>query len=177
MPGIPGIVRPWRFMTARTQICGPTAIASTRSANAKKCMKATLSACATITLPARSIGGAAAASFDRLPYYEVAVSVSNTAFSVGDIVRHLRFDYRGVVVDVDAVFSGTEEWYQKMARSRPPKDRPWYHVLVDGADHSTYVAERHLTLDDTGEQVEHPQLGAFFDSFIDGRYGRRRGQH
>ena len=105
------------------------------------------------------------------------MSDSSTAFSVGDVVRHLRFKYRGVIVDVDAQFSGTEEWYEMMARSCPPKDRPWYHVLVHGADHSTYVAERHLALDDSGEQVAHPQLGAFFDSFVDGRYGRRLGRH
>ena len=82
------------------------------------------------------------------------MSDSSTAFSVGDVVRHLRFKYRGVIVDVDAQFSGTEEWYEMMARSRPPKDRPWYHVLVHGADHSTYVAERHLVLDASGEQVD-----------------------
>ena len=60
-------------------------------------------------------------------------------FGPGQIVRHLRFDYRGVIVDVDPVFSGTDEWYDQVARSRPPKDEPWYHVLVDGAEHATYV--------------------------------------
>ena len=43
-------------------------------------------------------------------------------FQVGELIHHKRFDYRGVVVDVDASFSGTEEWYDTMARSNPPKD-------------------------------------------------------
>ncbi len=54
-------------------------------------------------------------------------------FSVGQIVRHKLFDYRGVVVDVDPTFQSTEDWYQQMAKSHPPKDRPWYHVLVHDA--------------------------------------------
>ncbi|HAB30308.1 MAG TPA: heat shock protein HspQ, partial [Gemmatimonadetes bacterium] len=47
-------------------------------------------------------------------------------FSVGDVVQHKLFDYRGVIVDVDTHFQGTEEWYEVVARSRPPKHRPWY---------------------------------------------------
>ena len=54
-------------------------------------------------------------------------------FFVGQIVYHNRFDYRGVVVDVDASFQGSEAWYDQVARSRPPKDKPWYRVLVDDA--------------------------------------------
>lgn len=98
-------------------------------------------------------------------------------FSVGDVVHHRKFDYRGVIVDVDPVFQGTDDWYESMARSRPPKDQPWYHVLVDGALHSTYVAERHLQPDRLGEQIDHPALGQFFDRFIDGRYYRSERGH
>ena len=95
-------------------------------------------------------------------------------FGPGEIVRHNRFDYRGVIVDVDPVFSGTEEWYEQVARSRPPKDRPWYHVLVDGAEHMTYVAERHLERDPEPAPIRHPLLEHFFDFFRDGRYGQER---
>ena len=91
-------------------------------------------------------------------------------FQVGELIHHKRFDYRGVVVDVDASFSGTEEWYDTMARSKPPKDEPWYHVLVHQAEHSTYVAERNLEPDLTGEPVTHPVLDQFFDEMRDGVY-------
>ena len=93
-------------------------------------------------------------------------------FGPGQVIRHQRFDYRGVIVDVDATFLGTEEWYEQVARSRPPKDRPWYHVLVHGGLHMTYVAERHLELDSDGDPIQHPLLGEFFDKFEDGRYRR-----
>ncbi len=91
-------------------------------------------------------------------------------FSVGQVVHNLKFDYRGVIVDVDATFSLSDEWYDEVARSRPPKDRPWYHVLVSGSQQVTYVAERHLEADESGEPVRHPLLGEFFERFQDGHY-------
>ena len=39
-----------------------------------------------------------------------------------------------------------DEWYEMMARSRPPKEKPWYHIQkTDGMQ--TYVAERNLEND------------------------------
>ena len=99
---------------------------------------------------------------------------SEIHFHVGQIVHHTRFDYRGVIVDVDGEFEGTEEWYDLVARSRPPKDKPWYHVLVDGSDQATYVAERHLEADNTCEPVFHPDVNAFFDDFKNCSYQSRR---
>lgn len=100
--------------------------------------------------------------------------MSDTArFNVGQVVHHRKFDYRGVIIDVDAQFRGTEEWYERVARSRPPKDKPWYHVLVDGADRVTYVAERHLEVDDSRLPVDHPFVDRIFGSFSDGNYQRR----
>ena len=97
---------------------------------------------------------------------------SSVRFSVGQLIHHRRFDYRGVIVDVDSVFSLDDDWYEQMATSRPPKDQPWYHVLVDGSGQMTYVAERNLEPDASGEPISHPLLEHFFDSFRDGRYAR-----
>ena len=99
-------------------------------------------------------------------------NITKVQFSVGELIHHKLFDYRGVIVDVDWNFQGTEEWYETVAKSRPPKDKPWYHVLVHGSDHSTYVAERHLETDDSGEPIAHPMLKHFFSRFEDGRYIR-----
>ncbi len=93
-------------------------------------------------------------------------------FSIGQLVHHLKFDYRGVVVDVDPQFQGTQEWYEQVARSRPPKDKPWYHVLVHDSHAQTYVAERHLEPDDSGEAISHPLVSAFFSELKDGAYVR-----
>ncbi len=95
-------------------------------------------------------------------------------FRIGQVIRHRLFDYRGVVFDVDPVFRGSEDWYEAMARSRPPKDRPWYHVLVHDAVHTTYVAERNLDADDGDQPIRHHLLGTLFTDFEAGVYKTRR---
>lgn len=99
-------------------------------------------------------------------------SISSARFGVGELVRHRLFGYRGVVVDVDPVFQLSEEWYEAVAKSRPPKDRPWYHVLVHDAVHATYVAERHLDSDPSGEAIRNPEVDGVFSRFERGRYVR-----
>lgn len=94
-------------------------------------------------------------------------------FDVGQLIHHRLFDYRGVVFDVDAQFEGSDEWYERVARSRPPRDQPWYHVLVDGSHHTTYVAERNLESDTTGLAVDHPLIDQIFDRLEGGHYVTR----
>ena len=91
-------------------------------------------------------------------------------FSVGQVIYHKLFDYRGVIVDVDACFAGDDEWYDTMATSCPPKDNPWYHVLVHNAVHRTYVAEVNLVPDDSNEPIDHPEVEDFFSEFHAGMY-------
>jgi len=94
----------------------------------------------------------------------------NAKFSPGQIIHHKRFDYRGVIVDVDPVFQGTDEWYEQVALSRPPKDEPWYHVLVHDNPIETYVAERNLEEDHSGLEINHPYVQQFFSGLQDGKY-------
>ncbi len=91
-------------------------------------------------------------------------------FSIGDLVHHKLFDYRGVVADVDPHLMLSEEWYQAVALSRPPKDQPWYRVLVHDAMSETYVAERNLEADTNGAPVNHPMIKSCFSAFSDGHY-------
>ena len=98
-------------------------------------------------------------------------------FSVGQLVHHRLFDYRGVVFDVDATFQGSDEWYEKVAKSRPPKDQPWYHVLVHDAQHTTYVAERNLESDPGHEGIDHPLVSQLFVERRGDHYLLSRGVH
>ena len=109
------------------------------------------------------------------PYRWIAdeLGMKDATFSVGQLVRHRLFHYRGVVFDVDPIFLGSEEWYQQVAKSRPPKDEPWYHVLVHNAVHQTYVAERNLDQDDSGERIQNPAIEALFSGFDGVRYTSR----
>ena len=99
--------------------------------------------------------------------------MSVAKFSIGQVVQHQLFDYRGVIIDVDYKFLGSEEWYEQVARSRPPKDQPWYHVLVSDAVHQTYVAERNLEASEDNIPIRHPFLDYYFTGMEDGHYQLR----
>ena len=91
-------------------------------------------------------------------------------FTIGQLIHHRRFDYRGVVYDVDATFQGSNDWYGQMAKSKPPKDQPWYHVLVHQSWQTTYVSERNLEEDTTEAPILHPLTEQFFTGFEKGCY-------
>jgi len=91
-------------------------------------------------------------------------------FNLGQIIEHDRFRYRGVIFDADAQFSGSEAWYQNVAKSRPPKNAPWYHVLVDGSDITTYVAERHIKHSENISEIHHPLISIYFSGYSAGQY-------
>ncbi len=95
-------------------------------------------------------------------------------FAVGQLIHHKLYDYRGVLVDVDPLFSGTEEWYEQMALTRPPRNEPWYYVLVHGAVHTAYAAEQNLEPDSSEEPINHPEVNDYFCRFENGLYIIRR---
>ena len=68
-------------------------------------------------------------------------------YCIGQLIQHRLFDYRCIILSVDLEFKSTDEWYEAVAKSRPPKDEPWYHVLVHQKGHQTYVAEQNLQPD------------------------------
>ena len=102
-------------------------------------------------------------------------------FRLGQVVRHRKHPFRGVVFDVDAVFSNTDEWYESIPEdSRPSKDQPFYHLLAenDQSYYVAYVSEQNLLPDDSGEPVRHPQITDYFRVTSDGRYEpRERSRH
>lgn len=75
------------------------------------------------------------------------MSKAKPEFCIGQRIHHKLFGYHGIIIKVDPKFMDTDEWYDQVARSRPPKDQPWYHVRVHGKKISTYVAQRNLELD------------------------------
>ena len=106
------------------------------------------------------------------------MTIITAKFALGQIVYHRLFEYRGVIIGVDACFEGDDEWYEQMAKSRPPKDRPWYHVLVDQADHQTYVAEQNLELElENNSPIQHPLINEIFYEFNNGVYKSREISH
>ncbi len=83
-----------------------------------------------------------------------------------------------MIIGVDANFEGEDEWYEQMAKSKPAKDRPWYHVLVDQASHQTYVAEQNLELEiENHSPIQHPLIDELFYELDNGIYKSRAIAH
>jgi len=93
------------------------------------------------------------------------------AFTIGQVVRHKRYGYRGVVVDFDMACQADAKWYETN-QTQPGQDQPWYHVLVHGSNGNTYAAQESLEADHVDDVIEHPLLTVFFDPVDTGRYVR-----
>ncbi len=94
-------------------------------------------------------------------------------FELGQVVRHRHYPFRGVVFDVDPVFSSTEEWWQSIPEDvRPSKDQPFYHLLAENevTTYVAYVSEQNLVPDETCAPCRHPQIEQVFEGFEDGHY-------
>ena len=95
-------------------------------------------------------------------------------FAIGQVVKHRVFPFRGVIFDVDPVFANTEAWWLAIPEPvRPRKDQPFYHLLAENPDQSTYVAyvsEQNLLVDETDEPVSHPHTSVMFAGFQPGMY-------
>jgi heat shock protein HspQ len=94
-------------------------------------------------------------------------------FTIGQVVKHRLFPFRGVIFDVDPTFSNTEEWYNAIPEDvRPSKDQPFYHLLAENSEsyYVAYVSEQNLQADPDGEPIGHPQVGELFGELRDGQY-------
>ena len=86
-------------------------------------------------------------------------------FSIGTIVKHKHFDFRGVIYDVDFEFNNSEEWYQSIPKDvRPRKNQPFYHLLAESNDvtYEAYVSEQNLLTDNSKQPVRHPLIDEIF---------------
>ena len=99
--------------------------------------------------------------------------MAKAEFKSGQIINHKLFNYRGVILKVDQTFKLTDEWYEIMAKSKPPKDKPWYHVIVNDGVSKTYVAEQNLETDVVGGPIDHPEVRLWFEPFKSNGYNIR----
>ena len=105
---------------------------------------------------------------------------THAKYGLGQVVRHRKHPFRGVVFDVDAIFANSEEWYQSIpADSRPDKDQPFYHLLAENSTYYyvAYVSEQNLVPDQSGEPLEHPEVTEMFGEFRDGHYPLQGGMN
>ncbi len=98
---------------------------------------------------------------------------SRARFAIGDVVRHRKFGFRGVVFDIDPVFANSDEWYEAIPEDlRPRREQPFYHLMAENEESSyvAYVSQENLQDDGAGGPVDHPGLEQLFEEFASGRY-------
>ncbi len=94
-------------------------------------------------------------------------------FSIGQIVKHRRFPFRGVVFDIDPEFANTEEWWQSIPEEiRPKKEQPYYSLLAENDEryYIAYVSEQNLVIDESGQPISHPGVDSLFGKLNNDRY-------
>ena len=93
------------------------------------------------------------------------MAITTAKFSIGDVVMHKHFNFRGVIYDVDFEFDNSEEWYQSIPKDvRPRKNQPYYHLLAENNEitYEAYVSEQNLVSDDSDEPIKHPLIEEIF---------------
>lgn len=106
-------------------------------------------------------------------------NINTAKFSIGQLVRHRVFEFRGVIFDVDPEFANSEEWYESIPDEiRPRKDQPFYHLFAENAEteYVAYVSEQNLLLDEDRNPVRHPQVDEVFTRNEDGDYKQKQKQ-
>lgn len=107
-------------------------------------------------------------------------SIRTAKFTIGQVVKHRVFPFRGMIFDVDPVFSNTEEWWLSIPEDiRPHKDQPFYHLYAenDESEYVAYVSEQNLLPDESGHPLRHPQVEEEFVLLDSGVYQLRGELH
>ena len=98
-------------------------------------------------------------------YKEIIMIKTDAKYNIGQVVKHKKHPFRGVIFDIDPIFSNTEEWWHSIPEdSRPAKEQPYYHLLAenDTTYYTAYVSEQNLLADDSGDPIQHPLINEIF---------------
>ena len=104
------------------------------------------------------------------------IQARTARFAIGQVVRHRVYPFRGVIFDVDPVFSNSEDWWLAIPEEiRPSKDQPYYHLFAENEDseYIAYVSEQNLLPDESGLPLRHPKVGDVLEQSRDGQYRLR----
>jgi len=94
-------------------------------------------------------------------------------FSIGQVVKHRTYPFRGLIFDVDPEFANSDEWWLAIPENnRPIKEQPFYHLFAenDETEYVAYVSEQNLLADNSGEPLRNPMIKEMFEREASGSY-------
>ncbi len=106
--------------------------------------------------------------------------IRHAKFSIGQVVKHRVYPFRGVIFDVDPEFGNTQEWYDAIPENmRPHKDQPYYHLYAENeeTEYVAYVSEQNLLPDDSKKPIRHPLVEELFERHNDSYIIRDNSHH
>lgn len=112
---------------------------------------------------------------------------AEVAYSVGQVFRHRKYGYRGVIIGWDQSCKAGPQWIASTGVAHLPHgtQQPFYHVLIDSRDRAgaqvSYVAQDNIhmltgsqgaNVDPLARLVLHPLIGRYFAEYrpLDGYY-------
>jgi heat shock protein HspQ len=110
-------------------------------------------------------------SFENSP-----IMAKTAKYTIGSVVKHRVYPFRGVVFDIDPVFNNTEEWWNSIPEEvRPSRDQPFYHLFAENSEteYVAYVSEQNLLPDASKDPLRHPQISEMFVKTRDGKLKAR----
>lgn len=84
--------------------------------------------------------------------------MNQAKYTIGQVIRHTKQNYRGVIIDVDYSFQPQGTAAPITIKKNIATEHPWYRVLVDNTNHITYVKETLLEVDFEEIPISHPDL-------------------
>jgi len=98
----------------------------------------------------------------------------NVKYRVGQVIKHLRWGYRGVIIGWDETARAPEAWIREMHKSNRDWSRqPNYAILVDTRDRTapqiTYVPQENIEVV-KHTKVLHPSVEDYFEHFDGSQY-------
>lgn len=100
---------------------------------------------------------------------------SKIKFRIGQVVKHKRWGYRGVIVGWDAVAKAPESWIKdNHENNKSWRDQPNYAVLIDIRDRTIpqlgYVPEVNIEIAPSSVRITHPGMEDYFESYDGAQY-------
>jgi len=98
----------------------------------------------------------------------------NVKFRVGQVVKHLRFGYKGVIIGWDETARAPEDWLKEMHKNHKEwRKQPNYALLVDTRDRTvpqiTYVPQENIKVIQH-TKILHPSVENYFENFDGSQY-------
>ncbi|CAD5116031.1 DgyrCDS4963 [Dimorphilus gyrociliatus] len=100
---------------------------------------------------------------------------AHVKYRIGQVMKHKKWGYRGIIVGWDVRARAPEEWLRQMHPPDKPhwRDYPNYSIIVDTRDRpdgqTTYVAEENIEIV-SNTKVMHPQTDKHFESWDGAQY-------